>query len=221
MIKFYPNGYEFDLKKQFVGKALPDYDTKIVINDNDTLKAAQKLINPCCLNFASHKRPGGGYKSVINLAMPIKTQEEDLFRRSNLPELMDVPLIRNRYPLKKLEGMFTTGIVVEKDEKLNRIEPFAITMITVPAVVNPQPEDQQLVKDKIERILDIAAENSVQNLVLGAWGCGIFNNDPKNIANLFKNYLTNEFKGIFENVIFGIPNAKSKNYQIFEEVLRA
>ena len=39
----------------------------IVILDCDTLEAASKYPSVCCLNFASHKRPGGGYKGVKDI----------------------------------------------------------------------------------------------------------------------------------------------------------
>lgn len=193
--------------------------TSITIQDIDTLGAAQQYNDPACLNFASHKRPGGGYKAVQNIPIPIKTQEEDLFRRSNLPDLMDNKHIRQHYPLKGLKGIYTNNIEVTRDAKLVPHNPYTISLITVPAVVNPTDDDDQLVKDKVKRILEIAAEHNHNTLILGAWGCGVFRNDPTTIATLFKNYLTNEFQGTFETVIFAIPGKQSQNYQLFEAVL--
>lgn len=208
MVEFYPTECKF---KDKVSK----YDTKITIVDNDTLGAAED--GYCCLNFASHKRPGGGYKHVMDLQFPIKTQEEDLFRRSNLPGLMDTPEIRNYYPLKDLDAIYTTGIIVNKSNKLKLLDkPFNINLITLPALVSPKKEQYGLVMDKIKRILDIAADNQQINLVLGAWGCGVFYNDPRVVSQFFVNFLKNEFKGVFEKVIFAIPNKESFNYKMFE-----
>ncbi|MCH6577264.1 MAG: DUF2263 domain-containing protein, partial [Proteobacteria bacterium] len=50
----------------------------------DTFTAAEEGAR--CLNFASHKRPGGGYKEVMDIKGTIRTQEEDLFRRSAVSE---------------------------------------------------------------------------------------------------------------------------------------
>mgnify|MGYP003330715041 CR=1 FL=1 len=216
-VTYYPDNYEFDCGKHFVGK-VKDCKTNISVEDTDTLGAARKFENACCLNFASHKRPGGGYKSVIDIPAPIKTQEEDLFRRSaNLIELMDNQEVRKFYPLKNTDALYTSDILINKDQRLNKVESFYINLITVPAVVNPQPEHEELVKRKVKRILDIAAYQEQRDLILGAWGCGIFNNDPQTIANLFKNYLQNEFSGYFCNVVFAIPGGR--NLEIFKESL--
>lgn len=218
MNKIYEENHEFIRQdsKSFELKWL----TNIEIQDIDTLGAAQQFKNPVCLNFASHKRPGGGYKAVQDIPMPIKTQEEDLFRRSNLPVLMDTKEIRGQYPLKGLKGIYTSNIMVNKDAKLVPHDPYEIALVTVPAVVNPKESDKELVQNKIKRILEIAADHDHDALILGAWGCGIFNNDPKTIASLFQQYLTNEFSGVFQNVIFAIPGKQSQNYKLFEEVLK-
>jgi len=211
MIKIYKADYVFDQCRN-------NLKTNIVIQDVDTLGAAANFIDPACLNFASHKRPGGGYKSVLNLPIPIKTQEEDLFRRSNLPDLMDNKHIRQHYPLKGLNGIYTSNIEVNRNEKLIPHDPYTISLITVAAVVNPTDADVDLVKDKIKLILNIAANHNHHDLILGAWGCGVFRNDPITIATVFKNFLNNEFQGCFENVVFAIPGKQSKNYKAFESV---
>ena len=154
--KFYGNDF------QFLEEFARTNTTEITLVDGDTFTVAQTLEKPCVLNFASHKRPGGGYESVMGLRMPIKTQEEDLFRRSNLPDLMDTKEIRRHcYPIEGLEGIYTKGIIVNKDSKLSPIDPFEVTMVTVPAVVVPKHEDAVLVSAKIQRIYDSAAVNGV------------------------------------------------------------
>ena len=171
------------------------------------------------MNFTSHKRPGGGYLAVIDTRMPIKTQEEDLFRRSNLPELMDTEAIRKFYPLTGFQGLYCSQITVNKDKKCDPVPLFKVSVITVPAVVNPKLEQMGLVEGRAKRIFEIAADNNERTLILGAWGCGVFHNDPNHIANLFKNLLKNEFDGVFKEVIFAIPGKDSENYRIFEEVV--
>jgi len=212
MIKLYQDDYVFPELK-------PQYTTNISIADTDTFGAASAYDNACCLNFASHKRPGGGYESVRNIPMPINTQEEDIFRRSNLPEIMDTPEIRKYYPLMGLKGLYCDEVLVTKNSKLVPVVPFATSIVTVPAVVNPQHKDLQLVTDKIKRILEIAAENNHKVLILGAWGCGVFNNDPQFVSGVFKNFLNNQFQGVFETVVYAIPGKHSKNYQLFEQSL--
>ena len=196
----------------------PNFDTSIEMMDIDSLTIASQLDNPCILNFASHKRPGGGYESVQNLKMLIKTQEEDLFRRSNLPELMDNKTVREHYPLYGLDAIYCVA-TANKDKMLEPITPFDFGLITMPAIVNPADSQYNgLVKDKIDSIFGIAVENKHINLILGAWGCGVFNNDPKKIVELFLDK-ANSCLGFFERIIFAVPGKGSLNYKVFSEAV--
>jgi hypothetical protein len=210
---FYPNQHVFN--------PFPaTYQTSITIEDADTLGAASKFGNACCLNFASHKRPGGGYRGVRHIKGPIRTQEEDLFRRSNLPELMDTTAVKGVYPLLGLCGFYTSEIIVDKGPSLESIDAFQISMVTVPALVRPgTAEHLDLTRRKLCRILNIAAEHGHHDLILGAWGCGVFHNDPAFISKGFMSLLRGEFSGVFSNVVFAIPDSKCRNYTIFEQAL--
>ena len=61
---------------------------------------------------------------------------------------------------------------------------------------------------------------NVQIIILGAHGCGAFNNGPKIVAKAYKDVIA-EYKNRFENIVFAIPiiNGKSKNYDAFKKVL--
>lgn len=50
--------------------------------------------------------------------------------------------------------------------------------------------------------------HGVDNLILGAYGCGVFRNDPVTVARSFQICLNVYFKNCFRKVIFPIPNAK-------------
>lgn len=195
------------------------HNTQFVVSSEDTFSAAAHEHSPCCLSFASHQRPGGGYRAVCDSAMPINTQEEDLFRRSTLPQLMDVPDVRQHYPLHGVQGFYCSAIVL-KDRQLNLVSPFRTGVVTIPAVVNPTtPEKQELVACRARRIFEIAADNHHQTLILGAWGCGVFNNDPGDIARLFREILITDFGGVFLRAVFAVPGESSSNYRIFKEVI--
>lgn len=156
----------------------------------------------------------------MNIKRPLRTQEEDLFRRSDLPELMDRPQVRKHYPLSGTQGFYCEA-TVDKDKMLDPVTPFVVGVVTMPAVVNPHPGDY-LVTRKARRILAIAAENKHETIILGAWGCGVFMNDPRTIAKTFRDLLwTPEFAHVFQDVIFAVPGKESENYQLFESVIRS
>ena len=53
-------------------------------------------------------------------------------------------------------------------------------------------------------------------------GCGVFGNDPVNIATWFKEILTEGYYKSFKNVIFAVindHNSVSNNYQIFKNII--
>lgn len=194
------------------------FDTKLDVVDNDTFTEAARHCGPCCLNFASHKRPGGGYLKLMDLRAPIKTQEEDLFRRSNLPDLMDNDEVRKFYPLRQTRGIYCTTVVT-KGPRLDACVPFASGIITVAAVVNPGPSDRGLIDSKIRRIFEIAYDRDQTVLILGAWGCGVFRNDPHQVAQGFRRCLMADFPGMFEKVVFAIPGKDSPNHRIFLSIM--
>ena len=65
-----------------------------------------------------------------------------------------------------------------------------------------------------------ARANGYRNLVLGAWGCGAFQNDAAAIAKVFKDYILKaDASASFDNIVFAIPGKKNKegNFDIFKK----
>ena len=67
-------------------------------------------------------------------------------------------------------------------------------------------------------MLDIAKYNDVDTLILGAYGCGVFGQNPKEVAEIFKECLNTTHKSCFNKVIFAIPDGRDNNLQAFEKV---
>jgi uncharacterized protein (TIGR02452 family) len=58
---------------------------------------------------------------------------------------------------------------------------------------------------RAERVLETAAACGYRRLVLGAWGCGVFRNDPAQVAGAFHGLLAGgRFAGYFEEVVFAV-----------------
>lgn len=193
---------------------------KIFVIPNDTITTAMSHGSGkiCVLNMASPKTAGGG------VARGSVAQEECLFRCTNLYQTVT----QNFYPLAPTEALYTKNAVIVKDKNYVPIsEPFDIDCITIAAVnLNSTPRTSgysSMMKNKIRLMLSIPYLNGCDTIVLGAWGCGVFDNDPNDVAQMFYEILVDENMGImFDNVIFGVindNNSVGNNFQIFNDKL--
>ena len=69
-------------------------------------------------------------------------------------------------------------------------------------------------------VLTCAAAQGVDILVLGAFGCGAFRNDPEVVARAYK-VAIGEFPKVFKKIEFAVycSPADQKNYETFSRVL--
>jgi uncharacterized protein (TIGR02452 family) len=87
--------------------------------------------------------------------------------------------------------------------------PWTSSFITCAAPYAPaigQPESGDLLQARIARVLAIARAFGHTALVLGAWGCGAFENDPHRTAMDFRRTLESEFSGRFDEVVFAVTD---------------
>lgn len=190
----------------------------ITVDNMDCINVAEKfckLGKTCMLNMASYKKPGGG---VVNGS---KSQEEDLCRRSNLMH----GISEKHYPLKQNEYIFTKDVIFFKDENYLRITEFKCDIITIPAVnknTGPLKDYDSVMESKVRTILNEPYQNGCKNLVLSAFGCGVYGNDPKYVATLFKVLLDEGFSTMYDNISFSILNDRNSvgsNYELFKAIL--
>lgn len=207
-------------------------ETQIKVTDETTLEAAKRVckedesINPFVLNFASAKNPGGGFLSGA------QAQEESLARSSGLYSCLTANFEMYEFN-RRLKSCFYSDymiyspkvVVFRNDDGSLLTKPYLVSILTSPAVnagvvKQREPEKIDLIREiSIERarkILWIANEKRHQTLILGAWGCGVFQNDSKMIAEMFAELLKNEFKNCFEQVIFAVYDTSSKQ-RIFQD----
>lgn len=72
---------------------------------------------------------------------------------------------------------------------------------------------------RFSKILTVAHMRGIKTLVLGAWGCGAFGNNPNHVSKLMNFVLnTKPFNYMVENIIFAIPD-DNENFKIFTENL--
>jgi uncharacterized protein (TIGR02452 family) len=165
------------------------------------------------LNFASAKNPGGGFLGGA------KAQEEDLARCSALYACQLTQ--RGYYDANRAERslLYTDHLIYSpevpffRDEQLALLEkPFLASVITSPApnagqVLIRDPSARPAIREVLERrarqVLAVAVARGHRTLVLGAWGCGVFRNDPVEVAEVFAQALE-ECGGTFERVVFAV-----------------
>ena len=71
-----------------------------------------------------------------------------------------------------------------------------------------KPFDPDLLREKVRAMLSVCEQHGHDAVVLGAFGCGAFQHDPKNVAKVFQELLTQEFR-VFRVAIFAILCSKT------------
>ena len=100
--------------------------------------------------------------------------------------------------------------MIRDDEGKLLDEPYLCSFITAPAVnvgaVNERRRHQVRaeMERRIDKVLTIAAGHGHDAAVLGAWGCGVFRNDPEMVAELFQAALNGTFHDVFARVAFAV-----------------
>lgn len=209
-------GYRTKSKEQTFNRG---FNCKISVQNIDCIEAARELSKQgktCMLNMASYKHPGGG---VMRGAM---AQEEELARRSN----MMVGLSQFEYPLAMDDVIYLSDVTFFKDGNYEVIDSFDCDVITIAAVnLNglPKPKDYaDIMYDKAETMFAEAQKNGCKNLVLSAFGCGVFKNDPEDVASMFLDIMQYGGANGFDNIVFAILNDRNSvgsNFEIFSEIL--
>ena len=77
---------------------------------------------------------------------------------------------------------------------------------------------------RIRNILEVAAANNVDALVLGAFGCGAFNNPPDLVAEQFRKLLIDRGYGrFFKEIVFAIKknDTRNSNFEAFQAAFSA
>lgn len=185
------------------------------------------------LNFANNHAIGGAPFSA-------GAQEESLCRCSTLLpclEAMREPfydrhisqyMARQIGPMGNDDLIYTPNVVVFKsDERTDPVYPkmmeqnewYKVDVITCAAPelknMRSRPSNyEEIITSRIKKILDVAAKEQVEVLILGKWGCGAFKNPSDVVARVFRillknyNFETVEFALASRDDISGSPFAR-------------
>lgn len=201
----------------------------ITVTTDDSISAALKLRHPLVMNFANAHHAGGGFMLGAN------AQEEAICRCSTLFASITSQAAREMYGynnthLSAVESdymLFSPEVTVFRDGACNFLpETAQISVMTVPApnrrgaaVFASAGKIGEAMYRRISIMLRFAAQRGIRELVLGAWGCGAFGNDPQAVSGHFRRALLEDGLGAyFDTVVFAIyGKPDSKNYLAFKK----
>lgn len=194
----------------------------------------------CVLNFASATNPGGGVTKGSS------AQEECLCRCSTLYANLSVPKLwkpfyeahrKQNNPLYNDDCIYTPDVVVFKSDTANpellNTEDWWVGNVITCAAPNLRPDRDgrvrvrigdrdlyQLHVKRMRRILNIAALMGNENMILGAYGCGAFQNPPEVVARAMKQ-VVEEFRYCFRAIEFAVycSPRDDTNYRVFQRII--
>ncbi|TBU56273.1 hypothetical protein BD310DRAFT_931776 [Dichomitus squalens] len=192
------------------------------------------------LNFASAKKPGGGFLTGA------QAQEESIARSSTLYPTLMTRTAQAFYTLHNRDAkggyythamVYSPGVTVVRDDDGEWVKPYQIDVLTSPAVnagvvrktlfgrvAGPGVEDkiEQVMKDRMARILYLFEQQRIQHVVLGSFGTGVFQNKVETVARIWADLLLKDgarFKNSFENVVFAIIGGRG-THGVFQDAFQ-
>lgn len=203
----------------------------IEVTQETTTAASHRLavnlaLRTAALNFANCLHVGGGFLSGAI------AQEEAICRSSVLysllseqPEMYDESCKHTNGYLFQDYIIFSPDVPVIRDDQYDLLDRwFPVSFITAAApdlrhrAIAPHRVRAAL-DSRIRKIVQCAVQQGAQAIVLGAFGCGAFRNDPRDVAQIFKKVLVDEnLATFFEKVVFAVYE-RDDNYGVFRDVL--
>ena len=185
----------------------------VSVTDESTLAAGRRLAarGPvAALVFASAKHPGGGFRTGA------KAQEEDIARASGLYRCLNAAPRFYAYHRSRSDNLYSDqviycpGVPVFRDDDGGLLDAAYLISFLTAAAPNrgalPRSRAAQVAQalaKRAARVLAVATAHGHRRLVLGAWGCGVFRNDPAVVAEAFAGALA-EQAGHLDEVVFAI-----------------
>lgn len=226
-----------------------DVDAKVIVSKKRTFEAASayKDQKVAVHNFASATNPGGGVVKGSSAQEECLCRCSGLYFCLNTKPMWDGfygPHRNAHDPIHNDDIIYTPAVTVFKTDTANpKLMPetnwFDVDVITCAAPNlrtnsnnKGDPADKKAVtmKDKdllalhekrLRRLLNVAVSEGVETIILGAFGCGAFRNNPEIVALADRNVIR-DYLHAFKNIEFAVycGPRDDRNYRIFERVLK-
>lgn len=223
---------------------------KVVVSKKRTYEAAAgyKGQHVAVHNFASASNPGGGVLKGASAQEECLCRCSGLYFSLNTPAMWDgfyQPHRDAHDPIHNDDIIYTPNVTVFKSDTampqlMEESDWYDVDVITCAAPnLRSQPSNrynsgdgsrQAMMKDKdllalhekrLRRILEVALSEGCETIILGAFGCGAFQNNPEVVALAYRNVIK-DYLHAFKNIEFAVycsPNDE-RNFKIFERVLK-
>ncbi len=207
----------------------PNYDTKLVVENIDIIDSMiihqNDGENRAVLNHASYKEPAQqylkgssgreetlcDYSFLFNVLSSTRLIKE--YYNPNKKKLLNKGMYSNR-------GLYSPNVLFNKDGKNciysvisttapNRQQSIQYKMFT-------EEENKVALRERLEFILNIAAKNKVDVLMLGAFGCSVYRQNPSEVASIWRELLSSNYMGYFKYIY--IPIINNDQYKIFHKI---
>ena len=203
-------------------------EAEIILIDKDSVSAifdypSDMNNKSMVLNFASYKNPGGMFLKGSS------AQEESLCHESYLYNVLkefDKGFYEHNRQNKN-KALYTNRAIYSEYIRFMRDSEDVFCDVLTCAAPNKAAAQKycnitdrlnySTLKERIRFVIAVAALNRPDTLILGAYGCGVFGQNPFEVARIFKD-IFDEYQCMFDRIVFAIPNKNSKNYEAFEAV---
>lgn len=198
---------------------ITDNKPHIVFLNEDSVSAVLKYPNCCVLNFASYTHPGGMFIEGS------RAQEEALCHESFLynvlrqfPDYYEYNSTCKNRALYTNRALYSPNVLFKKGNQQCFADVLTCAAPNYTAAQRWQnvskEENYKFIKSRIQFIKAICELNGVDTFVAGAFGCGVFGQDPKEVANLFKEIFATT---LIKTIVYAVPGSDN-NYQVFKEI---
>ena len=183
----------------------------------DNYERSRKI---CILNFASYKNPGGGFMSGSS------AQEESLCHESTLYEVISADRFKEYYEwnnehknraLYTDRAIYSPDIIVDREDNILKVDMLtcaAPNYSTAHRYQNITKEhNYKVLKNRMQFIANILEEQKVEIFIGGAFGCGVFGQDPNDLVNLYQTTIWGKH---LEQIIHAVPGS-GENVEVFRD----